>query len=35
LTLSLLSKQLTMLGDLRTQVCSMKRGILELMPALD
>ncbi len=35
LTIALLSKQQSMLSDLRTQVCSMKRGILELMPALD
>jgi hypothetical protein len=35
LTIALISKQQSMLSDLRTQVCSMKRGILELMPALD
>jgi hypothetical protein len=35
LTISLISKQQTMLSDLRTQVCSMKRGLLELMPAMD
>jgi hypothetical protein len=35
LTISLISKQQIMLSDLRAQVCSMKRGLLELMPALD
>jgi len=35
LTLSLLDKQMTMLSDLRAVVFSMKKGLLELMPALD
>jgi hypothetical protein len=35
LTIALINKQQTMLADLRTQVCTMKRGLLELIPALD
>jgi len=35
LTISLLQDRQTMLSDVRTEVCQMKRGLVELMPLLD
>ncbi len=35
LTIALLQDRQTMLSDVRTEVCQMKRGLVELMPLLD